>query len=112
MSSEITRETIGELISQLDAARSAVFVCTVALDTGDDHTDLECQCGTTLRRASKELAALGARRAQRCGRSERGSDSGFTKRTVRVRISKNDDARTVHLPYSAAEALQALKRSN
>jgi integrase len=40
------------------------------------------------------------------------SDIDFAKRTVRVRISKNDDARTVYLPDSAAEALQELKRSS
>ena len=40
------------------------------------------------------------------------SDIDFAKRTVRVRHSKNDDPRTVHLPDSAAEALQALKRSS
>ncbi len=40
------------------------------------------------------------------------SDVDFTKSTVQVRHSKNDDARTVHMPESAAEALQALKRSS
>jgi hypothetical protein len=57
-SSEITREKIEELMGELNLARSAVFVCTTALDTGDDHTDLEYQCGTTLRRASQELEGV------------------------------------------------------
>jgi integrase len=39
------------------------------------------------------------------------SDVDFSKRTVQVRHSKNDDPRTVHLPASAADALQALRRS-
>jgi integrase len=40
------------------------------------------------------------------------ADIDFAKKTVRIHITKNDDARTVHLPESAAEALQAYKRSS
>jgi len=39
------------------------------------------------------------------------SDVDFVKKTVRIHITKNDDARTVHLPESAAEAFHELRRS-
>jgi len=40
------------------------------------------------------------------------ADIDFAKRTVRIRITKNDDSRTVHLPESAAEALQSYRRAS
>jgi hypothetical protein len=55
MSSEITREKIEELMGELNLARSAVFVCTTALDTGDEHTDLELLSSNLLKRAYGEM---------------------------------------------------------
>jgi hypothetical protein len=51
----LTVEQATELIERLDAARSAVFVCAAALDTGDDHSDLELQAATMLKRAFSEM---------------------------------------------------------
>src|SRR5579859_2124325 len=56
--SKPTREKIVKLLQELDAARSAVFVCATALNTGDDHTDLETQIGKTLQRAYKEIEGV------------------------------------------------------
>jgi integrase len=38
------------------------------------------------------------------------SDVDWTRQTARIRESKNDEPRTVHLPQSALDALRALKR--
>jgi hypothetical protein len=51
----ITREKLTELVNELDAARSAVFVCARALDEGIDHSDLELHCATTLKKASDTM---------------------------------------------------------
>ena len=56
--SKPTREKIVKLLQELDAARSTVFVCATALNTGDDHSDLETQVGKTLQRASREIESV------------------------------------------------------
>ena len=57
MSNVITQEKLTELANELDAARSAVFVCVRALD-GGDHSDLELHCATTLKKASESMDAV------------------------------------------------------
>jgi hypothetical protein len=44
-----------ELVTELQKARAAVFVCAQALDTGDDRTDLEQHSARLLKRVFDEL---------------------------------------------------------
>ena len=54
----ITETKLTELVNELDAARSAIFVCARALNEGASHSDLELHCAITLKKASETMDAV------------------------------------------------------